>query len=95
MKFSILKTLAVFGALLIAQPTQTASAATQTAIFAGGCFWCVESDFESVTGVTSAESGFTGGTTSAPTYRSHGDHIEAVKIIFDDALVDYDTLLHH
>ena len=91
-KLSIFKTIAVFGAILIAQP---ASAATQTAIFAGGCFWCVESDFESVTGVTSAESGFTGGTTDAPTYRSHGDHIEAVKIIFDDALVDYDTLLHH
>lgn len=72
---------------------QPSIAETRTAIFAGGCFWCVESDFESVKGVKDAVSGFTGGTTKSPTYRSHGDHIEAVKITFDDAIVSYDELV--
>jgi peptide-methionine (S)-S-oxide reductase len=66
-------------------------------IVAGGCFWCVESDFESVEGVTSAVSGYTGGTVEDPTYKivSKGGsgHYEAVEITFDSGKVSRETLL--
>lgn len=59
----------------------------QTVIVAGGCFWCVESDFEKVTGVTEVTSGYTGGTTENPTYSQvtggSTGHYEAVKIDYD------------
>ncbi|UWQ22137.1 peptide-methionine (S)-S-oxide reductase MsrA [Jannaschia sp. W003] len=70
-----------------------APAAAETATVAGGCFWCVESDFESVAGVGDAVSGFTGGTTPDPVYRRSGDHIEAVAIPFDPAVVSYRQLM--
>ena len=69
----------------------------QTAIFAGGCFWCVESDFESVKGVTEAVSGFIGGTTKNPTYKqvSRGGtgHYEAVEVTYDADVVGYEKLM--
>jgi peptide-methionine (S)-S-oxide reductase len=72
-------------------------AAADTAVFAGGCFWCVEADFEKVPGVTAAVSGFAGGKTTDPTYDAVTDggtgHYEAVQITFDPAQVSYDTLL--
>lgn len=75
-----------------------AHAATETLTVAGGCFWCVESDFESVKGVRSAVSGYTGGKSANPTYKevSRGGtgHYEAVKITFDNAKVSRDQLLH-
>lgn len=75
-----------------------AHADTATTILAGGCFWCVESDFEKVPGVIEAESGFTGGTVANPTYkqvvRGGTGHYEAVRITYDPARVDYDRLLH-
>ncbi len=74
------------------------SAETRTAVFAGGCFWCVESDFEKVPGVIEAASGFTGGTVANPTYKQvvRGDtgHIEAVQIEYDPEEVTYERLLH-
>ncbi|MCV2863298.1 peptide-methionine (S)-S-oxide reductase MsrA [Defluviimonas sp. WL0075] len=74
-----------------------ASAATETAIVAGGCFWCVESDFESVPGVREVISGYTGGTVDNPTYKqvSRGGtgHYEAVEIRFDDSKVSYGHLM--
>ena len=72
-----------------------ALAETKTAIFAGGCFWCVESDFDGVAGVTSTTSGYIGGTTENPTYYNHtaGNHREAVRIEYDSAKVNYATLL--
>lgn len=69
----------------------------QTAIFAGGCFWCIEADFESVPGVVEAVSGFTAGRAATATYKmvSKGNtkHVEAVEITFDADKVSYDTLI--
>ena len=66
----------------------------QTAIFAGGCFWCVESDFDKVQGVVDTTSGYTGGELQNATYRNHGQHREAVRITFDADIVSYDQLLY-
>ena len=73
-----------------------AKAETAVAIFAGGCFWCVESDFDHVPGVLETVSGYTGGTTDNPTYQNHmkAKHREAVKITYDPAIVTYEQLLH-
>ena len=78
---------------LIALTALAAPARADTALVAGGCFWCVESDFESVEGVGDAVSGFTGGTTPTPEYRASGDHIEAVRIPFDESTVSYAEIL--
>ena len=56
---------------------------TQTVIFAGGCFWCVEHDLKSLPGVINAISGYSGGTTDHPTYHDHGNHREAVLVTYD------------
>ena len=70
---------------------------TRTAIFAGGCFWCVESDFEKVNGVLQVISGYTGGQIKDPTYQevSAGGtgHVEAVQVVYDPKVVDYEQLL--
>jgi peptide-methionine (S)-S-oxide reductase len=70
-----------------------AAAETERAIVAGGCFWCVESDFEGVPGVIEAVSGYTGGTLENPTYRNHDGHYEAVEITFDPAVISYDEVI--
>lgn len=77
--------------------TSPVSAETSaTAVFAGGCFWCVEKDFEHLKGVTAAVSGFTGGTAENPTYQgNHAGHYEAVKITYDPSIVTYQELLDH
>lgn len=71
-------------------------AAPQTMIVAGGCFWCVESDFELVNGVSDVISGYTGGQTKNPTYKQVSSektgHFEAVEIHFDDDIVSLKTL---
>lgn len=68
------------------------------AIFAGGCFWCVESDFDKVPGVVRTISGYTGGNVENPTYKrvSAGGtgHREAVQIVYDPQTVSYEELLH-
>ena len=68
-----------------------------TAIFAGGCFWCTESDFEKLPGVIDAQSGYTGGKTVNPTYEqvSSGGtgHTEAVRVTYDPARVSYARLV--
>ena len=77
----------------------TAQAATATAIFAGGCFWCTESDFEKLPGVMGAESGYTGGKVANPTYLevSGGStgHTEAVRVTYDPAKVSYAQLVEY
>ena len=69
----------------------------QTAIFAGGCFWCTEAVFRSLAGVTSVESGYIGGHVEAPTYKQvcsgSTGHAEAIRIGFDPALIGYGDLL--
>ena len=86
------------GLLLAAAAAGSASAKSlQTAIFAGGCFWCVEADMDKIDGVTKTVSGYTGGTVSNPTYKqvtSGGTgHYEAVEITFDADIVSYETLV--
>ena len=76
---------------------EPAAAATETAVFAGGCFWGVQGVFQHVKGVKSAISGYSGGTVPNPTYEMVGSeqtgHAEAVKVTFDPKQVSYGTLL--
>lgn len=67
----------------------------KTAVFAGGCFWCMESDFEHMPGVIEAVSGYAGGTGQNPTYKNYGDtgHIEVVQVTYDAARLSYQDLL--
>ncbi|MBT8436035.1 MAG: peptide-methionine (S)-S-oxide reductase MsrA [Gammaproteobacteria bacterium] len=66
------------------------------AILAGGCFWCMEADFEKLPGVSDVISGFTGGSHPDPTYRGdHTGHYEAVEITYDPEVVDYQGILDH
>jgi peptide methionine sulfoxide reductase msrA/msrB len=69
----------------------------QTATFAGGCFWCVESDFEKLPGVVEAISGYTGGRGDNPTYENYGQkgYVEAVQVLYDPAKVSYSALLDY
>jgi peptide-methionine (S)-S-oxide reductase len=86
----------IFGVHAASAPA--AKPGSQVAIFAGGCFWCVEADFDKVPGVLSTTSGYIGGTKVNPTYQevSSGTtgHAEAVKIVYDPAMVTYDKLLY-
>lgn len=99
-----MKPIVFFLALLAASAAQaqpgdamTAPASTETATFAGGCFWCVEEIFRQQPGVLKVVSGFTGGETQNPTYREvcAGDtgHAEAVQITFAPKKITYDDLL--
>jgi peptide-methionine (S)-S-oxide reductase len=96
---------AVFGASTQAAPlpapaidaTRAASSGTQTAVFAGGCFWGVEAVYRHMKGVQSAVSGYAGGRTKNPTYTDVTSgmtgHAEAVEIVFDPSQVTYGELL--
>ena len=79
--------------------TLKAIAKEQSAVFAGGCFWCTESDFEKLDGVISAASGYIGGRVKNPSYKqvSAGGtgHTEAVEVIFDDQTVSYSDLVEY
>lgn len=74
-----------------------ASAERATATFAGGCFWCTESDFDKVAGVISTTSGYIGGRTANPTYHEvsagGSGHAEAVEIVYDPKKVTFEKLL--
>ena len=88
-----------FFALGLTALAAAAQAATATAVFAGGCFWCTESDFEKLPGVVAAESGYTGGKDASPTYESvsagHTGHTEAVRVTYDPAQVSYAQLVEY
>lgn len=87
--------LALAAALSAPAPARAAEA---VAVLAGGCFWCVEADFESVPGVIEAVSGYTGGAEPEPTYeavsRGRTGHLEAVRIRYDPARISYAQILH-
>jgi peptide-methionine (S)-S-oxide reductase len=72
---------------------------TETATFAGGCFWCVEEAFDKLPGVVSTASGFMGGHKKNPTYdevtRGNTGHTESVQVVYDPAKISYDQLLDH
>lgn len=87
----------LIGMAVFARACPATAAGQETLTVAGGCFWCVEADFESVPGVIEAVSGFTGGKVKNPTYKQvtggSTGHYEAVQIIFDSAKVSRDQLL--
>lgn len=89
---------AALAAGLFAQGKGLTAQNTETLTVAGGCFWCVESDFESVKGVVEAVSGYTGGRTENPSYkdvsRGGSGHYEAVLITYDPSVVGREALLH-
>lgn len=90
MNRSVFASLALAAACLSPLP---AIAETRSIIVAGGCFWCVEKDFDHVPGVIATTSGYSGGALENPTYQNHEGHREVVKIDYDPAKTDYATLL--
>jgi len=77
--------------------TAADNAKLETAIFAGGCFWCVESDFDKLDGVLETVSGYTAGNSTNPTYKTHTKqgHLEAVKVVYDSSKVEYGELVDY
>lgn len=89
-----MKTLSPLAIALWLSLAPAALAETATAMFAGGCFWCMESDYQDQEGVSDVVSGFTGGTLANPTYKgNHAGHFEAVKVTYDPAVISYQELL--
>lgn len=90
--------LALTGAPAFAAPQPQKPAKTATAVFAGGCFWCMEHDMQGVPGVVKVESGYTGGHVNNPSYRDvtseTSGHYEAVRVTYDTAKLDYGFLLY-
>lgn len=86
----------LIGAGAMMQGTAAEARTIEKMVVAGGCFWCVESDFERVTGVTDVVSGYTGGSTTNPTYKTvkGTGHYEAVEITYDADVVSYTALLN-
>jgi len=94
---TLITTLMAALTLAAAAASPARAQATAQATFAGGCFWCTESDFDKVPGVISTTSGYTGGSVANPTYQQVSakttGHAEAVQIVFDPAKVSYEQLL--
>jgi peptide-methionine (S)-S-oxide reductase len=92
---TIIATLFAFGGTAVAQ--DKAAQGQAAAVFAGGCFWCVEEAFDKLPGVVATTSGYTGGNVDNPTYRQvtagGTGHFEAVKVEYDPAQVSYEQLL--
>ncbi len=82
-----------------AQDERTPPEGMERAIFASGCFWCTEADFDRLDGVVETLSGFIGGHMENPEYRQvvngNTGHVEAVEVTFDPTRVSYEALLHH
>ena len=91
----VFASLVFFATLFATLTVGQAQAKTETAIFAGGCFWCVESNFDKVKGVSETISGYAGGTIASPTYRNHEGYQESEKITFDSDVVSYKDLVRY
>ena len=93
----MLRLLLLLGAMMMTMGTAMAEE-TETATFAGGCFWCMEHPFDELPGVISTTSGYTGGHQKHPTYQqvSAGTtgHTEAIQVVFDPKRISYEELLH-
>jgi peptide-methionine (S)-S-oxide reductase len=91
--------LAIGSAAAQTQATAPAPAGLAKATLAGGCFWCVEADFDKVPGVKSTTSGYIGGKVANPSYEQVASkatgHAEAVEIVFDPKVVSYEQLLEY
>lgn len=91
-----MRTTLAFLPLTVALLSFSTHAFADKTILAGGCFWCMEADFEKLEGVTDVISGFTGGTVEDPTYNgNHNGHFEAVEITYDPMQVSYKELLDY
>lgn len=89
LSLTLASTLVLFSTLSYAEETKKA-------VLAGGYFWCMESDFEKLEGVTDVISGFTGGKIKNPTYNgNHKGHYEAVEITYKPSIVSYQEILNH
>jgi methionine-S-sulfoxide reductase len=96
-----MKLFALFCLALLLLPLRLHAAvekpATEKAIFAGGCFWCMQSEFSGTEGVVSVTSGYTGGTVKNPTYEQVSSgmtgHAESIEVVYDPAKVTYEKLL--
>lgn len=103
MRINIRGLLAGYAALLLVLaslmpvPAGAGDGDTAYATFAGGCFWCIEADFEKLEGVLSVVSGYTGGDESNPTYKQVASgttgHTEAVRVVYDPRAISYQALL--
>src|SRR2546422_2931509 len=76
-------------------PAPAKDETTRTAVFAGGCFWCMEAVFEQLAGVCDVTSGYAGGTAETATYEKYAssNHAEVVRVTYDPAKITYATLL--
>ena len=97
--FAALASVFALSASVHAQTPVAPAPATAKATFAGGCFWCVEADFDKIDGVISTTSGYIGGTVINPTYEQVSakttGHAEVVEIVYDPRKVTYDRLLEY
>ena len=88
----------IFALAALAMTSSLAPAVqAETFVYSGGCFWCTEADSEKLEGVSDVISGFTGGTTDNPVYRTGqwGDHREAAQVIYDPAVISFEDLVRH
>ena len=94
----LLARLALAFAALFLSARLAAAAPLQSAVFSGGCFWCMEHDMKAIPGVVSVQSGYTGGHVDHPSYEEVSSettgHYESVKVTFDPAKIDYGFLLY-
>ncbi len=85
--------------LALSTPVLAEESKPATAVFAGGCFWCVEADFDKLPGVLATESGYAGGSLKNPTYEQvsagRTGHAESVRVTYDPKKVSYETLLDY
>lgn len=97
MKRGISSLVAVLGILMLTAARPIGAAKTQTAVFAGGCFWGIQAVFQHIKGVESATAGYSGGWVEHPSYEDVSSgrtgHAESVRVVFDPSVVSYETLL--